>query len=162
MPYGIFKIKSEVLLKKVAIIEIILVMITGVLLTLVRFSEGGINSINKMAEGVENNSTVIYVLLAFLVLAIASRLIRKFFGITVYNHKEKMQVAEDVFEGVGSGLLGIYRLISGIAITVPFIWCFTDQDSFDLARALVVLFIGGMFFVGLLLLSWANDKSKVS
>lgn len=147
-------------LKKTITIETILVIITGVLLTLMRYSEGGINSINKMAEGIETNPTVIYMLFALLGLAIISRLLRKFYGINTYNYNAKMQFVEEVCEGVGSGLLGIYRLISGMAITVPFIWYFTDRDAFLWQKGLGILLIGIMFFVGLLILSWANNKSK--
>ncbi|KZN68259.1 hypothetical protein N473_07485 [Pseudoalteromonas luteoviolacea CPMOR-1] len=147
-------------MKKTITIETILVIITGVLLTLVRYSEGGINSINKMAEGVETNPMVIYMLFALLGLAIISRLLRKFYGINTYNYNAKMQFVEEVCEGVGSGLLGIYRLISGMAITVPFIWYFTDRDAFLWQKGLGILLIGIMFFVGLLILSWANNKSK--
>lgn len=147
-------------MKKTITIETILVIITGVLLTLMRYSEGGINSINKMAEGIETNPTVIYMLFALLGLAIISRLLRKFYGINTYNYNAKMQFVEEVCEGVGSGLLGIYRLISGMAITVPFIWYFTDRDAFLWQKGLGILLIGIMFFVGLLILSWANNKSK--
>ncbi|KID57547.1 hypothetical protein JF50_10185 [Pseudoalteromonas luteoviolacea] len=147
-------------MKKTITIETILVIITGVLLTLMRYSEGGINSINKMAEGIETNPTVIYMLFALLGLAIISRLLRKFYGINTYNYNAKMQFVEEVCEGVGSGLLGIYRLISGMAITVPFIWYFTDRDAFLWQKGLGILLIGIIFFAGLLMFSWANNKSK--
>ncbi|EKE82941.1 hypothetical protein [Idiomarina xiamenensis] len=147
-------------MKKVVLIETILVMITGVLLTLVRYSENGMISVNSMAKGVETNSTVIYTLLAFLGLAIVSRWIRRTYGNRVYHFRDNMLFAEEVFEGVGSGLLGIYRLMSGIAITVPFIWYFAERDTFDFGRAIAILVTGLLFFAGLAMLSWLNDKSK--
>jgi hypothetical protein len=147
-------------LKKLVLIETILVMVTGVLLTLVRYSENGMASLNSMAKGVETSSTVIYTLLAFLGLAIVSRWIRRAYGHRVYHFKDNMLFAEEVFEGIGSGLLGIYRLISGITITVPFIWYFAESDTFDCERATAILVIGLIFFAGLVMLSWLNNKSK--
>jgi hypothetical protein len=156
------KLLRGILLKKILLIESILVMITGIALTLFKLREGGMESVIEMAKGVENNSVVIFGLFAFLLLAIIFRLIRKNFGVSVYNFKEKMQFAEEVLEGVGSGLLGIYRLICGITVVVPFIWYFTAQESFDWTRAGVMLIFGIIFFMGLLMLSWANDESKAS
>lgn len=137
-------------------------MITGVSLTLLELYEGSIGSVVKMANEIEDNPVVIFGLFAFLSLAIISRLARKYFGISVYNFKEKMQFAEEVLEGVGSGLLGIYRLICGITLVVPFIWYFTAQDSFDWVRAGTMLILAVLFFMGLLMLSWANEESKAS
>ncbi len=147
-------------MKKTLLIESILVLITGVAITLLKLLEGGMSSVNDMAKGIETNSLVIYGLFAFLSLAIVSRLIRKYFGVSVYHFKEKMQFTEEVLEGVGAGLLGIYRLICGMALTVPFILFFSNEDAFDWARAGLIMMIGAVFFIGLLILSWANDGSK--
>lgn len=147
-------------MKKTILIEAILVLLTGVALTILKYFEGGMASVNELADAVETNGIVIYSLFLLLVLAFISRKTRKNYGINVYHHKESMKFAEEIFEGVGSGLLGIYRLIVGILITVPFLWFITEPATFKFISAGLIFLYGIAFFIGLLILSWINNSSK--
>lgn len=147
-------------MKKTMLIEAILVLLTGVALTILKYIEGGMASVNELAGAVEDSGVVIYSLLLFLALAFISRKTRKNYGINVYHHRESMKFAEEVFEGVGSGLLSIYRLIVGILITVPFLWFITEPATFKFIKAGIIFLYGIAFFIGLLFLSWINNSSK--
>jgi di/tricarboxylate transporter len=147
-------------MKKTMLIEAILVLLTGVALTILKYFEGGMDSVNELAGAVETNGVVIYSSLLFLALAVISRHTRKNYGINVYHHKENMKFAEEVFEGIGSGLLSIYRLIVGILITVPFLWRISEPATFKYINAGLIFLYGIAFFIGLLILSWINNRSK--
>lgn len=147
-------------MKKIVIIEGILVLITGVVLVFIKLAGGGSKAVGNLIYSVETDPYVVYPLFLFLGLSVLIRAIRKNFGVSVYGIKSHMQFAEEVFEGVGAGLLSIYRLAVGVAISVPLIWYFLENDTFDLRQAVVIEVIGIMFFCGLCILSFINQKGK--
>ncbi|MDY6977493.1 MAG: hypothetical protein SVW51_15030 [Pseudomonadota bacterium] len=147
-------------MKKVVIIEGILVLITGVALVFIKLASGGSKAVGDIVHSVETDPYVVYPLFIFLGLSVLIRAIRKNFGVSVYRIKSHMQFVEEVFEGVGAGLLSIYRLAVGVAISVPPIWYFLENDTFDLRQAVVIEVIGIIFFCGLCLLSFISQKGK--
>lgn len=149
-------------MKIIILIEVILVMITGVLVTLVKYFEGGLEAVIHMANGVESSSLVIYVLGISIGISITTRLVRQKHFEKFKACQNKLQFVEKVFDGVGSGLLGLYRLISGITITVPFIWFFTAYDSFEWPKASIMLLTGVFFLIGGIIIALLDEYSKNS
>jgi hypothetical protein len=115
---------------RIFLIEFILVLVTGVGVVLVKLYSDGFGVVKGLANSVETDPLIIYPFAISFTITLAIRVLQYFYGWKLINFKNHLNFLEEVFDGIGSGLLSIYRFMIGIAISVPIVWFFVERKEF--------------------------------
>jgi len=108
------------------------------------------HDVEEVVQTLKSLMTSDYLLVFFAVYAAIYGLIWLFgylFNINNPGVRNWLAGAIDVFSDVGSGFHGVYRVATGILLSIPVLWFFDERDFGALARQGSMLYLGALFLV---------------
>ncbi|CCN70389.1 hypothetical protein [Vibrio nigripulchritudo] len=141
--------------------ELFLVIMTGLIPGVIVYCFDGVEGLKKFAEGATvANYLFFYFLLFFIAHVIFSTGSYYYGGKLSSEKRQKLKERVLMLGEVGDGLMGTYRLISGLLFFTPVIWKISDPNTLSYFQMLVLLGLSAAFFGGVAGISKVSRWAK--
>ena len=141
--------------------EVILMFLVGVFPVLIIYFRGGVNSLKSFINFSIPPETIFFYFLAFfLAHALLAYISKPYIGNVPLERRDRVKQRIILFGDVGAGLLGIYRLVSGILLAGTILWKLTDPNTLTNMQFIGMLLISILFFTGVCLMSYFHNLAN--
>ena len=135
--------------------EVKLVFFLGVVPAFLSYYIGKMDGLKAFVEASSVAKVIFgYFLLAFIIHLVIAAYIKIHAWCSDDAHKRKIKFLTGITGPLSEGLLGIYRVASGILVILPILWKAHEPSGIELYKVIILVFLGLCFFIGTSLISY--------